>query len=129
MDGVTFRGDNLIMNIKPNQQFKAAAENFRDNRGQPATPQPGSAVAESTNPSAFSVETNPDNEFGIIVKGNPDAQGGDADVGVARLTIDGDPDPSIESKIVLEIAVNVTPRAATVADFIAGPVEDQPGVD
>lgn len=129
IDGVSFEGDNLKMNIKPNQQFKAAATNFRDGRGNPATPQTGSGVAESTNPAAFSVEKDPDNEFGIICKGNPEALGGDSDIGIARLTIDGDPDPNVESKIVLEIAVNITPRAAVVADFTAGPVENQPGVD
>jgi hypothetical protein len=126
--GFSIEGDDLKMNMKPNQQFSAAAVNFRDNRDQPATPQSGSAVPESTNPAAFSVELDPDNEFGVIVKGNPEATGSDSDVGIARLTIDGDPDPSIESKIVLEVAVNITPRAAVIADFEAGPVTDQPGV-
>lgn len=120
----TFGGVNLKMNLKNTQQVRATAS-FKNRLGGPAQIQPGSATVEAISPTgAFTAEQNPDNELEVLIKANPQAAGTDQDVGIVRLTVDGDAGDGVKP-LVAELAVNVIAGDADTIELSPGEVTEQ----
>lgn len=121
---LTFEGANLSMNLKNVEQVGLTA-NFKNKFGGPAQIQQGSAVwTPESATGAFTVEVDPNNELRAILKGNPQSPGGPEDIGIVRVTVDGNAGEGV-SELVAELAVNITPGDATIFDIQAGAVSEQ----
>lgn len=121
--GLTIEGA-AKMNLKNNRRVVLKAR-FKNKQQGPAAIQKGSAVLENTNTTgAYTATQDPDDETKVIVEGNPQSEGNDQDVGIVRLTVDGDAGEGVKS-LVCEIAINVTPGDAEIAEFGVESEEDQ----
>lgn len=112
------------MNLKNNQQVSAELV-FTNAQGGPAKIQAGSVVWEAVAATgAFTVEVDPNDEKKALVKGNPQSAGGEEDIGVVRVSFDGDAGEGVKSQTG-EGAVNVIAGDADTFEIKFGEATDQ----
>lgn len=121
--GLSFEAKELILNLKNTEQVTLEVK-AKNRLGGPATGVTGSYSAV-TPTGAFTVETDVSNPLNSVLKGNPNAAGDDADVGLvhfegSRTASDGTTQP-----VVAELAVNILAADAATIEISAGTPSEQ----